>query len=340
MNNLALKELIHSLKEEGKKVALCFCAHVPVEVLDAAPGSPNVASKIMINNVCPLVKEMCNLLEDDAVSEADLIIAETSCDGKKKMYELIARQEQIYYYQVPQGSEQEYVLPLIRSEIRFLIKEMKKRFDIDVTEEALRKASALRNEEREAVMKLMEVQKHLPSPAWGSEIYRILDDAQLIGDVSARIQYYKEKAESFLAAAPKAPKNAPRILLTGCPLSAVYEKVTAAIEKNGGVVVCFENCEAVKTNVRHVDLTNPDMVAAIADCYQNTACAIMSPNVRRLNLLRELCKDYQVDGIIDITLPTCHPYSVERDTIGIFADKALFCSIDAESTVCYFTFHI
>ena len=52
---------------------------------------------------------------------------------------------------------------------------------------------------------------------------------------------------------------------------------------------------------------------AFADCYQNTACAIMSPNTIRFDLIQQLAKDYQADGVLDVTLQTCHPYTVERD---------------------------
>ena len=41
-------------------------------------------------------------------------------------------------------------------------------------------------------------------------------------------------------------KNAPRILITGCPIGGVYEKVVKPLEELGGVVVAFENCSGIK----------------------------------------------------------------------------------------------
>ena len=45
------------------------------------------ASRILIRNVCPIVKNVCNICEDEALKDADIVFAETSCDGKKKMYD-------------------------------------------------------------------------------------------------------------------------------------------------------------------------------------------------------------------------------------------------------------
>ena len=32
-----------------------------------------------------------------------------------------------------------------------------------------------------------------------------------------------------------------------------------------------------------------------------------------IELIRQLAEDYQADGVLDVTLQTCHPYTVERD---------------------------
>ena len=49
----------------------------------------------------------------------------------------------------------------------------------------------------------------------------------------------------------------------------------------------------------------------------------MSPNELRFELLARLVQDYKVDGILDITLQTCHPYTVERDKMTRFCEDSL-----------------
>lgn len=323
MNKKDLQNIISNCHAEGKKVALSFCSHVPQEILEAAglyslrvPYMNDVndaASEILIRNVCPIVKNVCDICEDSALSEADLILAETSCDGKKKMYELLSNQDRLYFYQVGQGADRDYVRPLIKSEAKFLIREMKKRFDIEVTDDAIREAAKLVNAERESIMNLMAVQKSVPAAAWGGDIFKALETHRALPSIEKRIAANNAFREELLAKESPVKKSAKRILVTGCPMSGVYSKIVEAVEDNGGVIVAFENCEAIKPAIRHFDIENEDIYEAFADCYQKTACAIMSPNEVRFNLIREIVDDYKVDGVLDITLQTCHPYTVEKD---------------------------
>lgn len=333
MNKQELQTLIDSCHENGKKAAVSFCSHVPAELLDAAGVCPlripyvrgvaDSASKILIHNLCPVVKNCCDICEDEALKDVDLIIAETSCDGKKKMYELLSRQNRVYYYQVAQGADRDYVNPLIYSECKCLAKELEKRFGAPVTDDAIRSAGALYNQERESILNLMEIQCQIPPAAWGRDIFHALEEHRTLPDVKERTAANRTTLQVLSSHDSPVPKYAKRILVTGCPLSGVHDKILEAIEDNGGVVVCFENCEVMKAAVRHFDTEKEDVYAALADCYQNTACAIMSPNYQRFELLARLVQDYKVDGILDITLQTCHPYTVERDKMVRFCEDSL-----------------
>ena len=88
MNKKDLQALIDSCHANGKKVAISFCSHVPQEILEAAGFIPlrvpyvrdvsDSASKILIRNLCPVVKNCCDICEDEALRDADLIIASLS----------------------------------------------------------------------------------------------------------------------------------------------------------------------------------------------------------------------------------------------------------------------
>lgn len=344
MNKQDLQAMISNCHEQGQPVAVSFCSHVPQELLTAAnitslriPYTHDLkdsASRILIRNLCPVVKNCCDLCEDEALKDADLIIAETSCDGKKKMYELLSRQERIYYYQVAQGADRDYVNPLIYSECKYFTRELEKRFGVQITEEAIRKAGAIHNEERDAILSLMEIQKQVPPAAWGRDIFRILQEQRLVTDIKERTGHILAAREQLLAQPSPVPKRAKRILVTGCPMSGVYEKVIDAVEKNDGVVVCFENCEVIKSAIRYFDTDTEDVYQALADCYQNTACAIMAPNDLRFDLIGNLAAAYQVDGVLDVTLQTCHPYTVERDKMVRFCEDSLeipYMSIETDA---------
>lgn len=328
MDKQQLKQMIRNGHMQNRPVAVSFCSHVPQEILEAAgvcsirvlhtDGVEDISGQALPSNLCPLVKECYSLCQGDALEEADLIISETSCDGKKKMYELLTRQNQLYYYQVPQGEDRTYVNPLIRSECGWLIRMLQQRFGTKVTEETLRSASEAFNRERQSVMDLMAVQQQVPPAAWGGEILEALEASRHHLNPVDRAKANEDARGAFQKRSSPVPKSACRILLTGCPASAVYRKVVRAVERNGGVVVCFENCEVVKSNRRRVDTEAEDILGAIADCYQDTACAIMAPNQLRFRILDQLINAYRVEGIIDLALQTCHAYTVERDKMRRF----------------------
>ena len=90
---------VKAAKEQGKRVAGCFCAFTPLEILDAAglltvslcgmsPETIPAAETQLPRNLCPLIKSSYGFYLTDKCPYtyfADLIVGETTCDGKKKM---------------------------------------------------------------------------------------------------------------------------------------------------------------------------------------------------------------------------------------------------------------
>ncbi|WP_340140011.1 2-hydroxyacyl-CoA dehydratase family protein [Desulfofarcimen acetoxidans] len=118
----------------------------------------------------------------------------------------------------------------------------------------------------------------------------------------------------------------PRILLTGCPVGLGSEKVVRLAEECGGSVVCFENCSGYKTLDTLVDENEErDPLEAIAGRYLKVPCSCLSPNEGRFDLIDRLAKEYEIDGVVDLTWQACHTYSVEgelirrhvRDSLGL-----------------------
>ena len=331
MDDQQLRSLIAEAHRDGKRVAVSFCSHVPQEILIAAglislrvlrmdAAEPDTGAALP-SNLCPLVKVCYSLCETGPAAEADLIIAETSCDGKKKMYELLTQQDKVCYYQVPQGEERAYSLPLIRSECEYLIHFLQERFGIEITDEKLRQACTDCNEERQSVMDLMALQQQSPPMAWGLEILKALEDHRRLLTPAERAEANRRTRNALLNRKSPVPAKARRILLTGCPIGGVAGKLVGALEASGGVAVCFETCDVVKSHQRTVNVGAEDIVGAIAACYQQTACAIMSPNMLRFELLDKLIETYQAEAVVDLALNTCHSYTVERDRLHRFCTK-------------------
>ena len=113
--------------------------------------------------------------------------------------------------------------------------------------------------------------------------------------------------------------SAKRIMVTGCPIGGVLDKIVGAGERLGGAVVCYENCASIKASRRLVDAGAPDIVRAIAERYLDIGCGVMTPDDIRLELLRQLTDEYAVDGIIEVDLQACTPYAIEARRVGRLA---------------------
>ena len=94
-----------------------------------------------------------------------------------------------------------------------------------------------------------------------------------------------------------------------------------AVEDNGGVVVTYENGTGSKSIDRLVDGNAEDIYQAIAERYLAIGCSVMTPNPNRFDLMGRLIDEYQVDGVLEMTLQACHTYNVETRAIRKFVNE-------------------
>ncbi|BFL46883.1 double-cubane-cluster-containing anaerobic reductase [Lactonifactor longoviformis] len=323
---LAVKEL----KDQGVPVVGVFCTYLPQEI-PAAMGAAVVglcstsdetipeAEKELPRNLCPLIKSSYGFAKTDKCPFfyfSDLIVGETTCDGKKKMYEQLGEFKPVHVMELP-NSQSEDGLQMYKNEIIRFQKVLEEKFGITITEEDIRRATHLRNEERKALKAFYELMKLDPAPMKGQDLFQILYGSTFKFDkekVVSEINAIREKVESEYKEGKCLDKR-PRILVTGSPVAGGAMKVVKAIEDNGGVVVAFENCGGARSIEALVDEDAPDIYQALASRYLSLGCSCMSPNPNRYRLMGELIEDYKADAVVDVVLQACHTYNVE--TMGI-----------------------
>lgn len=329
---LAVKEL----KDKGVPVIGSYCTYFPQEIA-MAMGAASVslcstsdetiadAEKELPKNLCPLIKSSYGFAKTDKCPFfyfSDVVVGETTCDGKKKMYEYMAEFKDVFIMELP-NTQREEALALWKNEMVRFKEYLEKKFDVTITEDDIRRAIKINNEGRRALKRLYEVMKNEPTPITGYDLFKVLygstfkfDRSQIPGEVNALV----EKIEKEYAEGKMQPKK-PRILITGCPLGGATEKVIKAVEENGGIVVTYENCSGAKAIDKEVDETNPDVYDALARRYLNIGCSVMTPNPNRLELLGRLIDEYKVDGVVEMTLQACHTYNVEAFGIRKFVNE-------------------
>ena len=323
---------VKEIKDSGGKVAGVFCTFTPLELLDAAGFTPvslcgmsaetiPAAEAHLPKNLCPLIKSSYGFAVSDKCPYtyfSDIIVGETTCDGKKKMYELLNDMRPTYVLHLPQG-ELESSIYEWTNEIRRFKEYIESTFGITITDEALRTAARLRNEERAARLTLMKLQKSKPPMVRGLDMYKTLEGAGFMFKTCGRIAHLESlKADienAYANGARPVNASAKRILITGCPIGGILEKTVKAIEEHGGAVVCFENCSGIKAAYQMVDTQADDILKAIAQRYLGIGCAVMTPNSIRLSNIEKLIAEYDVDGVVELDLQSCTPYTVEAYTL-------------------------
>ena len=172
---------------------------------------------------------------------------------------------------------------------------------------------------REVRRELLELQKARPPMAWGYQLYKALDGAGFLFSAEAVCEKISALTQEISRAYERGERpvspDAKRILVTGCPIGGVLDKTVKPIEEHGGAVVCFENCTGLKAVLGGIDPEAEDIVRAIAERYLDIGCAVMTPDLRREELLRQLVEEYRIDGVVEVCLQACTPYTVESFSI-------------------------
>ncbi|MDU4355065.1 double-cubane-cluster-containing anaerobic reductase [Phytobacter diazotrophicus] len=317
---------VMELKEQGIPLVGTYCTFMPQEIAMAAGAvvvslcSTNdetieEAEKDLPRNLCPLIKSSYGFGKTDKCPYfyfSDLVVGETTCDGKKKMYEYMADFKAVHVMQLPNSATDDASRALWKSEILRLQQHIEERFGQPISETALREAIVLKNRERQATADFYRLGQLNPPALSGADILKVVYGATFRFDKNALIAELNEMTARVKAEweQGKRLESRPRILITGCPIGGAAEKVVRVIEENGGWVVGYENCTGAKATERNV-AEDGDVYDALTDKYLAIGCSCISPNTERLRLLSQMVEEYQADGVVDVILQACHTYAVE-----------------------------
>lgn len=327
---------VKKVKDQGIPVIGSYCTYFPQELAIAA-GAATVglcstsgetiaaAEKDLPANLCPLIKSSYGFAKEDKCPFfyfSDIVVGENTCDGKKKMYELMSDFKDVFIMDLP-NSQSDKGLELYKEELLRMKDYVEKKFEVSITDEDMRKAVKLENEIRVAKKNLVDTMKNDPCPVSGLDMFHVLYGSGFKFDHTAivpEIEAVQAKIEKEYAEGTNIGKR-PRIVLTGCPIGGVTEKVIKAIEDNGGVVVAMENCVGAKQYDRLIDEDAEDIWEATAYRYLQIGCSVMTPNPNRYDLLGRTIDEYKADGVIEMTLQACHTYNVESKSIEKFCTE-------------------
>jgi benzoyl-CoA reductase/2-hydroxyglutaryl-CoA dehydratase subunit BcrC/BadD/HgdB len=338
IHGLRIEELA-KLREAGNKVVGAFCIYAPEEIAYAANAtmvglcggadfSVPDAEAVLPRNLCPLIKSFYGFKLNRTCpyfQSSDLVVGETTCDGKKKVYELLNELIPTYVLEIPHRPDTAQGKEFWLKELEAFKAEMEKLTGNEITAEKLKEAIDLINNKRKALKRLADVRAKSPSPISGL-------DALLINQISfndnplrftAKVnELCDELDERVRKREGVADKDASRLMVSGCPMAIPNWKLHSIAQAAGATVVAEESCIGTRY---FTDLVEPkgdqlkDLLWALVEKYSKIPCACFTPNNARTKNVVQLAKQFDVDGVLYYTLMCCHDYNVE----GVKVERAL-----------------
>jgi benzoyl-CoA reductase/2-hydroxyglutaryl-CoA dehydratase subunit BcrC/BadD/HgdB len=329
VHGLRIKEL-QEAKAAGRKIVGTFCVFVPEEIVLAADAvqvglcagaeaGKEAAEKILPRNTCALIKSfvgfklsrLCPYIES-----CDLVVGETTCDGKKKAYEIFSDYAPVYVMEIPQ-MKQACDRDLWRAEILRFRDKIEEVTGMTITPAKLQEAIRLVNGRRRVLQRLNQLRAAHPVPISGRDVLlanqiSFYDDPVRFTDSIGKL--CDELEQRVGAGQGVVPEATPRLMLSGCPMAIPNWKLPYVIESSGAVVVGEESCVGTRNTrdlVEENGATMDALIDALVDRYMRIDCACFTPNTERLDHIVEMAGDLRVKGVIHYGLTFCQPYGIE-----------------------------
>jgi benzoyl-CoA reductase/2-hydroxyglutaryl-CoA dehydratase subunit BcrC/BadD/HgdB len=327
---------VRELREHGAKggkVVATYCVFVPEELVWAAGAVPvglcggtqfsiPLAEEVLPRNTCALIKSSFGFKLGRTcpyVQTSDLIVGETTCDGKKKMFELLAEIHPVYVMEVPHKKTPQGRALWLQEVLAFKEK-IEALTGHKITARKLSEATGLVNERRRALQRLSNLRQARPVPISGQDAL-LVTQISFYDDVRRCAQQVNalcdELDKRVAAGQGVAPADAPRILISGSPMAIPNWKLHHLLESAGAVVVAEESCTGTRlfSELTRQEKSLDDQLQAIADRYMNIHCACFTPNEERLDDVVRLAREYEADGVVHYNLQFCHTYANEAVSV-------------------------
>jgi len=324
-----IQEMI-AAKEAGKPVIGTFCVYVPEEIIQAADGLciglcggsqatiPD-AETVLPRNICPMVKSafgfkisgMCPFFQ-----AVDFVYGETTCDAKKKTWELLDKHVPTHVMEIPQ-LKRERDKQLWLEEVKDFKKAVEKIIGNEISAPELRTAIDTLNAKRSALQRLNDLRHHNPSPISGRDMLLIQqiafydDPARFTAQVNQLCDELEIRCQNNNVIAPK---ETPRIMISGTPMALPNWKLHNIIENSGAVIVNEESCIGTRYYKDTIDTATADMdemLDKLTERYMKIDCSCFTPNDDRIDQVIAEFKASGAQGLIDYCLQFCHTYNIE-----------------------------
>lgn len=312
------------LKAQGKKIIGYLCYFAPPELITAAGLVPYrimgkmgddilEANNHIESNSCAYVR---NCFAQDLKGNYDFIdglLIAHSCDMALRAYGVwrdATKPEYSYMFNVPH-TVTEWSIDFFNREIALFKKSLEAYSGVKITDEAIKEAVKLHNDNRALVRQLYEIRKaDVVPPISGSEILKTLIAGMSI-PADEFNSLLKEVLEEVQSRDVSRAAKGPRVLIWGSIMD--QTPFMELVESKGGVIVTDDTCIGTRCFNMDVPVTDDIKVGLTQRYFQGFNCprTYRGPGLGRFSYIMDAIKEYRVDGVVAYIIDFCDAHKLD-----------------------------
>lgn len=325
-----------TIASDSKKTIGTYCMMVPQELIYAAGAKSvklcsgsftgfSIGEDITPRDACPLVKAVAGMQEIGNLppySDCDMVIVPITCDCKKKLASMLSETIPVHAMQIPSIRQSDEQLELYLEELYEIIPLLEEITGNKITFDSLMDGvQAIGNAQLEMTrfiklkrensmlmrgthtMAVMNAFSFMDIDLWTKNMKKLNDELE-----------ERQKNEYVITR-----KKLPRIMITGSPVVFPNIKLPLLIEEMGGALIADETCMGERflyDPLAVCDETFDGYMRAMATrSIRPCTCPSFSDSSTRLYRLKQMVKDYKVEGVVYHVLRGCLVYDFEYQLI-------------------------
>ena len=297
------------------------------------------ADTYLETTMCPLIRSIFDLALKGKYDFLDGLVVPHSCDSVERMLVLwhyYLKRDFNYYLNVPHMTHSSS-FDFFREELRVFAKKIGEFVGKEITDEALKSAIVLHNENRQLTRQLYDLRKQDPPLLTGGETLQIVMAGMVI-PVEEHNQMLREIITEVKERPNKPSAQDARVLVYASEMD--HSAFVDLMEQTGGNVVMDDQCIGSRTFWYDVKITD-DPYQGLADCYLGE---IRCPRTfrqgqtaaDRFQYLVDYAKEFNVNSIILYVTRFCDIHELDvpdiRDILQAHGYPVLHIEDDYSAT--------
>ena len=310
--------------EQGGKVMGYFCSYGPEEIITAAGMVPmrvratgsrgtELSDAYLSSINCSFCRHAFNMALRGEYDFIDGVIWLNTCVHARRIYDNWWRKVKTPFVRImslPKKTGEKQV-GWYRDELVNFKEALEKHLGMTITDDRLQEAIKLHNETRRLLRQLYELRKKEKPPITGADALAVVVASTAMPREQFN-QMLKELLEDLKEAEGVKDYRARLMIVGGILDDPGYIKV---IEEQGGLVVTDMLCFGARVFLNDVAEGDGDPLMALARYYivDHPSCPRMFGDYpRRAGFVRDMIREFKVDGIIGERLLFCDLWTVEH----------------------------